>query len=94
MIDLDELERLAKAAQWVPGVSDDFLVAGDLEARLAFRTGVTPTDVLALITELRTLRDQRHELAGVVADVEMGRGFDGICMRTIKRVIGVLGGAA
>lgn len=53
-----------------------------------------PATILALTAEVRRLRDQRHELAGVVADVEVGRGFDAICLKTIKRVIGVLGGAA
>ena len=60
----------------------------------AWLEGFTPDVALELIAEVRKLRDQRHELAGVVADVEVGRGFDDICLKTIKRVIGVLGGAA
>jgi hypothetical protein len=34
----------------------------------------------------RLNRTQSFELAGVVADVEQGDGFDGICLDTVKRV--------
>jgi hypothetical protein len=47
-----------------------------------------------VVAECQRLRMQRYELMGVVADVEIGNGFDTVCLQTIKRVIGKLGGAA
>lgn len=60
----------------------------------AWLEGFTPDVARDLIAEVRRLRAQQYELMGVVADVEVGRGFDDICLKTIKRVIGVLGGVA
>ena len=34
----------------------------------------------------RLNQKQSFELAGVVADVEQGDGFDGVCLDTVKRV--------
>jgi len=31
-------------------------------------------------------KDLHYELAGVIADVELGNGFDDVCLNTIKRV--------
>jgi hypothetical protein len=45
-----------------------------------------------VVAECERLRMQRYELMGVVADVEMGHGFDAVCLETIKRVIGELAG--
>lgn len=39
----------------------------------------------------RLNRAQAHELAGVVADVEQGGGFDSVCLITVKRVESYLG---
>jgi hypothetical protein len=55
---------------------------------------VRHSDYAALVAECERLRMQQYELMGVVADVEMGNGFDAVCLETIKRVIGKLGGAA
>jgi len=41
----------------------------------------------AIVRECDRLnRTQSFELAGVVADVEQGDGFDGVCLDTVKRV--------
>ena len=40
-------------------------------------------------------RNQSFELAGVVADVELGHvGFDSVCLTTVKRVESYLGNAS
>ena len=31
-------------------------------------------------------KQQSHELAGVIEDVEHGSGFDSVCLNTVKRV--------
>jgi hypothetical protein len=41
-----------------------------------------------------SVRFQAYELDGVIADVEQGRGFDSICLDTIKRVRAVLAAQA
>lgn len=43
-----------------------------------------------LTSELGRAKWQMWELAGVIADVEQGDGFDDVCLDTIKRVRAIL----
>lgn len=45
---------------------------------------------LELAAQVAVMSFQKYELSGVVADIEIGDGFDDICLNTIKRVEGVL----
>lgn len=69
----------------------------DAEDIAQFAAAVCPANVLALIAEVRALRDRDiklfYELEGVVIDTERGHGFDEVCLDTIKRVRDALGGA-
>ncbi|KVC81404.1 hypothetical protein [Burkholderia ubonensis] len=56
MIDLDELERLAKDANCVPNVPDVCLLNTDFARRAAFRKVCSPDAILDLVAEVRALR--------------------------------------
>lgn len=124
MIDIDELERLAKAAtpgRWRVGaypaeIVGDTHVCVDTEfgvkvllrgnenfyeearANAAFSAAADRDTVLALIAEVRALREFRemgrkqvYELMGIAVDIEQfGSGFDEACMNTLKRVMEAL----
>ena len=140
MIDLDWLERLAKAAtqgtwHWVNSDTDElrkpgewrsslrtieefparsgwslpkFIVEADeiyyenMDANADFIAAANPAAILALIAEVRALREYRemarkqvYELMGVIVDIEQfGSEFDDACMNTIKRVRDQLHGIA
>jgi hypothetical protein len=68
MTDLDQLETLARAAICVPGVPDGFLLPLDLDARVAFRDAANPAAILALIAEVRALREESLRLDFVLAN--------------------------
>jgi hypothetical protein len=94
--------RIDLAAVWLPDGDSVCRCYGnighlpepiDADLMAEYIAATNPANILALTAEVRRLRAQQYELMGVVADVEVGRGFDAICLKTIKRVIGVLGGA-
>lgn len=68
-INLDELERLAKAAICVPGVPDGFLVPLDLDARVAFRDAANPAAILSITAEIRQLRAELAACGDLNAEV-------------------------
>jgi len=61
-LDLDRLEALAKNAQWVPCVPETCLLPEDLKAKVSFEFGAHPGVILALITEVRALREDKARL--------------------------------
>lgn len=71
----------------------------EIEKQLASDRGhiVATATILALIAEVRALRDRDiklfYELEGVVIDTERGHGFDEVCLNAVKRVRDALGGA-
>ena len=61
-------------------------------AQLAQQAGITVNAESEKFAELivqecdRLNQTQSFELAGVVADIEQGNGFDSVCLATVKRV--------
>lgn len=45
---------------------------------------------MAQQTKIDEYLELRYELMGVIADVEQGNGFDNVCLKTVKRVMGLL----
>lgn len=66
-------------------------------ANAGWIAAANPKTILALIADVRALRDRDiklfYELEGVVIDTERGHGFDEVCLNTVKRVRDALGGA-
>ncbi|MBB5508137.1 hypothetical protein [Paraburkholderia atlantica] len=80
MIDLDKLEA---DIEYSSKCGDSAALPIDVAFELI-------AEVRALREDAERMRAQAYELMGVVADVEEGNGFDSVCLRTIKRVIGEL----
>ncbi len=78
MIDLDEMERLAKESIYVPGVPDGFLLPKDLEARNAFREVTTSAAILELIAEVRRMREALSTPMFTGADAPVYGGIFGV----------------
>jgi hypothetical protein len=76
------------------------ILAGAIGPTVSGGDWVRYEDYISLIAEVRRLRTyeqmarmQVYELMGIEVDIEQfGREFDDVCMATLKRVMGVLGG--